>query len=58
MKVCNSTDDMFEKSAGLQLIKFGLFDYIVEKFSFFDVLHDQKKMSGSFNNLSQSVFTS
>ena len=35
MQVGNSTDDMLEKSAGLNLLEFCLLDDVVKKFSFF-----------------------
>lgn len=58
VEIGNSTDDMFEKSAGLNLLQFSLFDNVVEKFSFFDVLHHKEEVSGSFDYLAKIKVTS
>jgi hypothetical protein len=51
MQVGNSTDDMLEKSAGLNLLEFCLFDDVVKKFSFFYVLHNKEEVPGGLDDL-------
>lgn len=58
MQVGDARDDMFKKPAGLQFIQFGLFDYIVEEFALFDVLHHEEEVLGGFDDLHRRVGTS
>lgn len=58
MQVGHSADNIFKKPAGLDFIKFGLFDNVVEQFSLFDILHHQEQMFGSFDNLYEWAGTS
>ncbi len=51
MKVRNAANDIFEESASLKLIEFGVCDDIIEQFSIFDILHDEKEMLGSLYDL-------
>ena len=51
MKICNTANYIFEESTSLDLLQFGLFYDIIEKLSFFNVLHNKKEVSWSFDNL-------
>ncbi len=51
MKVRNAANDIFEESTCLKLIEFGVCDDIIEQFSIFDILHDEKEMLGSLYDL-------
>ena len=44
MKIGYSSNDMLEKSTGLKLVQFGLFNNIVKKLTLLNILHNQKKV--------------
>ena len=51
MKMFNSIDKLFKKLASLGLLESFLFENELKKFSFWDILHDEKELFGRFNNL-------
>ena len=58
MKIRNAANNIFEESTGLNLLQFGLFYDIIEELSFFDVLHNKKEVSWSFDYLLLNGVTS
>ncbi len=50
MNVLDSCNKLVEYANGLVLIDSFIFDDIIEEFSLFHVLHDQKQLLGSLNN--------
>ena len=51
MKMLNSIDKLFKKLASFGLFESFLFENKLKKFSFWDILHDEKELFGRFNNL-------
>ena len=58
MKIGHPTDNVLEEPASLQFLQFGLLDNIVKELSLLNVLHDQKQVPRSFDNLARRRFTS
>jgi hypothetical protein len=50
MNVLDTSYELVEYAYGLVLIDPFIFDDIIEEFSLFHVLHDQKQLLGSLNN--------
>ncbi len=50
VNVLDSGNKLVEYAYGLVLIDSFIFDDIIEEFSLFHVLHDQKQLLGSLNN--------
>jgi hypothetical protein len=58
VQISNSANNLFEKLTGLYFFKPRSFDDIIEEFSFFGILHDEKQMLCGFDNLSGGKGTS
>lgn len=58
MKIVYTANNIFKESAGYFLLQFGILHDIVEQFSIFDVLHDEKEVLWGFDDLNYGIDTS
>ena len=58
MQIGDSTDDLLEEPTGVWLIQLLHLDYQIEQFSLLHILHHQKEILRSFDNLDHRESTS
>jgi len=58
MQVGNTTDDVFEKATSLSLLQFSILDNVVKQLAILNILHHQKQMSWSLDDLNKRKCTS
>jgi len=51
MKICNSTNNLFKIATSFFLINFGIFNNKIKKLTILNILHNEKQMPTSLNNL-------
>ena len=53
MQISYSTDHLFKVTTSFIFLNFRFLDNIIEQLAFLNILHDEKKVSGSLNDLNR-----